>query len=828
MEAPLPQGGGTIAASSPGGPWRAGVAAICVLALGALLAAAVRSQETPGGEPGLQASIAEAPLAFEPNAARTDPEVEYLAHSVAGGSLYLTPREAVLSLPQGKDRSRTLSLGFPGADPRGLEELPGKANSFIGDDPSRWRSGIPTFGRVRYEGVHPGIDLDFYGNQSELEYDFLIAPGADPSRIAVELDGADSLRLTPGGDLAIEVGRSTVRQRAPVAYQEIGGERRRVRAAYELEGSTVGFRLGAYDRSRPLVIDPLVLGYSTYLGGGGAFDVGQGIAVDSAGAAYLTGSTDSTNFPTQDPRDGDLGGNDAFVTKLNPDSGGAVTLAYSTYLGGGASDLGFGIAVDATRSAYVTGVTDSTDFPTQLQYQTDQGGLDVFVAKLNPDSGGAVTLSYSSYLGGSGADSGNGVAIAVDSAGAAYVGGQTFSTDFPQVDAIAGQAADVDGNAFVAKLSPPAFPIGNLTPAYSTYLGGGDSDVASRNSIAVDSAGAAYLSGSTESTDFPEVDPIAGQTNKAGDDAFLAKLDPDSGGAATLAYSTYLGGDAGDFGFGVAVDSAGAPYVTGSTASTDFPQQDPIAGQTADADGNAYIARLNPDPGGTSAATLAYSTYLGGSASESGFGITVDAARAAYVTGVTFSTNFPTRDRFQGPQGGIDAYVTKLNPDSGGAATLAYSTYLGGGDGENANDIAVDSAGVPYVVGDTDSVNFPTKDAFQGNQANRDVYATRLIPPTPDTGGGADTDPPETTIDKGPKRKTKKRKAKFRFSSDEPGSAFFCKLDKKDLAPCDARERFKVKRKRHKLFVQAVDPAGNTDPTPAERKWKVKKKRKKK
>jgi hypothetical protein len=820
---------GTIALIRPGrGPRVAGAAAACMLVAAVVFAATLASPGTGGSRAGLEASIAEAPLAFEPNAGRTDGDVEYRAHSVAGGSLYLGSRQALLSLPQGKhDVSRTLRLGFAGADPGAeigaLQELPGKANSFIGDDPSRWLSGIPTYGRVRYDSIYPGIDLDFYGNQSELEYDFRLAPHADPSRIAVEMGGTDSLRLSSRGDLVIEVGKSTVRQQAPLAYQEIDGERRRVRSAYQLHGSTLGFRLGAYDRSRPLVIDPLVLGYSTYLGGGGS-DTAQAIAVDSAGAAYVTGDTASTDFPTQDPRDGDLGSDDAFVTKFNPDSGGPATLAYSTYLGGSAADRGYGIAVDAVGGAHVTGVTDSTNFPIQLQYQGDQGGLDLFVTRLSPDSGGVVTLSYSTYLGGGGADGGNGAGIAVDPAGADYVASGTFSTDYPQVDAIAGQAGDADGNPVVTKLTLPF--LANLTPQYSTYLGGTALDLARWNSIAVDSQGAAYVNGRTDSTDFPEVDPIAGETDDGQSDAFVAKINPDTGvGPATLAYSTYMSGSEGDFGFGIATDSAGAAYVTGFTSSTNFPTQNPLQGDRPSTD--AYVAKIDPDQGGTAPVTLAYSTYLGGAGSDTGIGVAVDSARAAYVAGSTDSADFPTREPFQGDQPGSDAFVTKLNPDQGGAASLAYSTYLGGGDGDFATDVAVDPNRVPYLSGQGFSTNFPTQDRFQGDQPDRDGFVSRLQLRPPDTGGGgADTDPPETAIDKGPKRKTKKRKAKFRFSSDEPGATFFCKLDKKDFAPCEASEKFKVKRRKHTLQVQAVDPTGNTDPTPAQRKWKVKKKRK--
>jgi hypothetical protein len=249
---------------------------------------------------------------------------------------------------------------------------------------------------------------------------------------------------------------------------------------------------------------------------------------------------------------------------------------------------------------------------------------------------------------------------------------------------------------------------------------------------------------------------------------------------------------------------------------------------------DAYVAKLNPDPGGTAPATIAYSTYLGGSQADSGIGIAVDSARAAYVTGNTSSPNFPTREAFQGHGGDNDAFVTKLSPDTGGAATLAYSTYLGGGAGDFGSDIAVDPARAAYVTGAASSTNFPTQDRLQGDQPDRDGFVARLVLRPPATGGGggggggaaADTDPPETTIDKAPKRKTRKRKAKFRFSSDEPGSSFMCKLDKRQFAPCEAQEQFKVKRRKHKLRVQAIDQAGNVDPSPALHRWKVKRKRK--
>jgi hypothetical protein len=357
--------------------------------------------------------------------------------------------------------------------------------------------------------------------------------------------------------------------------------------------------------------------------------------------------------------------------------------------------------------------------------------------------------------------------------------------------------------------------LGNLTPAYSTYLGGGGDDLARWGSVAVDDEGAAYVTGQTDSTNFPTQDQFQG--DQGGTDAFVTKLDPDSGvGPVTLAYSTYLGGGDDERGLGVAADSTGAAYVTGSTASTNFPTQDRFQGNQTGSD--AFVTSLDPDSGGP--VTLAYSTYLGGGSDDGGGGIAVDSSGSAYVTGNTGSTNFPTRDRFQGDQGDTDAFVASLEPDSGAAVALSYSTYLGGGDADTGNDIALDPAGNAYVTGST-AADFPSRDAFQADQPTYDAFVAMLVFDPP---AAPDTDPPETTITKGPKKKTKKRKAKFKFASDEAGSTFECKLDKKSFQLCDPVEKLKVKRRKHTIRVRATDDAGNTDPTPAKRKWKVKKK----
>jgi hypothetical protein len=787
----------------------------CLASLAAGLALWSGSAEIVAGadEASLGQQVAQTPLAFEPDAGRTDGGFDYIARSVAGGSLYLTAREAVLSLPAGGRDPEDLRLAFAGADPAAeavaLDGLPGKVNSFIGDDPSKWRSGIPTYGRVRYESIYPGIDVDYYGNQRDLEYDFRVAAGADPSQIAVEMSGASSLRLSQDGDLLLGVGKTTVRQRAPIAYQRIAGERRPVSASYALDGSTVGFRLGGYDRARPLVIDPVVLAYSTHLGGTDGGDTGHSIVLDAAGAAYVAGETGSTNFPTQRAYQPNLTTTDAFVTKFNPDNGGAVTLAYSTYLGGGGADLGLGVAVDPTGAAYVVGETTSTDFPTQDPFQTDQAAKDAFATKLNPDTGGAVTLAYSTYLGGSSSETARG--IAVDSAGAAYLTGDTGS-DFPLQDSFLANPPGFD--AFVTKLNPDSGAA--VTLAYSTYLGADDAD--GGYAIAVDSAGAAYVTGVAFGTGFPTQDPFQG--NQGGIDGFVTKFNPDPGGTVTLAYSTYLGGGSLDEGFGIAVDSSGAAYVTGETDSTDFPTQDPLQGDQGIRD--AFVTKVDPDSGG--AATLAYSTYLGGADGDVANAIAVDPSGAAYVTGVTGSADFPAQQSLQDYAGNGDAFATRLDPDAGGAVALGYSTFLGGATADVGRGVAADSTGKAYLTGYTDSANFPVQDQFQGPQGSTDAFVTSLEV-TPEA-TQPDTDPPETAITKGPKKKTKKKKVTFEFVSDEPGSSFQCKLDRGAFEPCASPDKVKAKKKgKHNFEVRAVDAAGNADASPASHSWKRKKKR---
>jgi hypothetical protein len=668
------------------------------------------------------------PLSFEANRGQAEGSVDFLARG-AGYTLFLKPAEATLVLSRGqagapsqgrvpeRDREvaplapgegdaasamsaappKVLRMSVVGADAsaaaEGGEELAGKVNYLVGDDPAGWRTQVSTFGRVRYREVYPGIDLIYYGNQRQLEYDFHVAPGADARAVSLRFDGADKMEVDAGGDLLLTLGESVVRQPKPFVYQEVAGARRAVEGGYALGADgRVGFSVGEYDASLPLVIDP-VLVYSTYLGGSGG-DQGLHIALDSSNNAYISGFTVSTNFPTANPvQAANASFQDAFVTKLNA-AGSA--LVYSTYLGGEGNEQARGLAVDSAGSAYVTGFTNSPNFPTANAFDASIGGNgdDAFVTKLNP-AGNA--LVYSTFLGGD--DSAEfGQAITVDSAGNAYVTGNTFSNDFPTVNPIQSAEGGGSTDAFLSKLNAA----GNAL-VYSTYLGGDGND--SGEGIKVDSAGNAYLGGDTASTNFPTASPI--QAAHAGDgDIFVAKVVP-AGNA--FVYSTYLGGSLRDACEDLAIDSAGNAYVTGDTESNNFPTAN--AFQSANGGTvllqDAFVTKIN-----AAGNALVFSTYLGGTGGEIGFGITVDSAGNVYVAGATGSnTTFPTANAIQCARaGGIDVFASKFN--AAGSA-LIYSTYLGGAQGDQGRGVAIDSAGNAYIAGFTSSTDFPTVNAFQ-------------------------------------------------------------------------------------------------------------------
>jgi Beta-propeller repeat len=664
-------------------------------------------------------SYGKLPLHFEANRGQTDKDVRFLSRG-PGYSLYLTANEAVLVLakPDAKGDARTthdrrtaptraqsvaLRTSLVGAARKpavtGVDELPGKANYFIGKDPAKWRTDVPTYAKVHYGNVYPGIDLVYYGNQRQLEYDFIVAPGADPKKIAFDFKGADKLEIDAQGELVLHTAGGDIRQHKPIVYQEIDGARRDIAGGYVRKGANrVGLQVATYDTTRPLIIDP-VLSYSTYLGGSD-FDSGRGIAVDADGNAFVTGCAPGA-FPTTSGAF-QRGGGGAFVTKLDP-TGSA--LVYSTALGSGGNDCAFAIAVDADGNAYVTGATFSTNFPTTVgAFQAAYGGFgDAFVTKLNP-TGSA--LVYSSYLGGNNADWGGG--IAVDGQGNAYVAGMTASGNFTTTAGAFQPISSGVGGAFVTKLDP----VGSVV--YSTYLGGNGNE--SAHGISVDVNGSAYVIGITDSLTFPTTPGAFQRTYGGGnEDVFVTKLDPTG---SALVYSSYLGGTRTEYGYGIAVDPAGNAYVTGQTSSADFPTtvgafQTTYGGTTL---GDAFVTKINP-----TGSALVYSTFLGGTGSDTGYGIAADADGNAYVTGATDSPAFPTTPgAFQPIHGGgyrngnagpTDGFFTKL--DSTGSV-LVYSTFLGGNGNDSGAAVAVDSGGNGYVTGVTDSINFPTTPgAFQ-------------------------------------------------------------------------------------------------------------------
>jgi len=693
-----------------------------------------------GGSAALEA-YGQVPLSFEANQGQAGPGINFVSHG-NGYGLMLSPGEAALSLRQGSAGGNLLLMSVVGANRLapavGVDELPAKSNYFIGNDPRRWQTNVPNYEKVAYANIYPSINLVYYGDQRQLEYDFQVNPGANPGVIRLAFQGTQKISLDAGGDLVLHATGGDVIEHAPVLYQQIGGVRRAVSGHYVLQADgQVGFAVGAYNVHRPLVIDP-VLSYSSYLGGLGVDSAGA-IAVDGSGDLYVVGTTSATNFPTLNALQGtNAGGNDAFVTELSPNGTGFV---FSTYLGGSGNESGNGIALDASGNIYLAGTTTSANFPTKNPLQAALGGgSDAFVTKLSP---GGASLVYSTYLGGSGNESTTAAgitgsafessqAIGVDSQGDAYVTGSTTSTNFPTVNAF--QSVNAGGNdGFVSELNAAGSAL-----VYSTYLGGSGDDFPA--AIAVDSNGNAYVAGATKSTNFPTVNAL--QATLGGtEDAFVAEL---RAGGAALVYSTYLGGSNTDYAYGLAVDAAGAAYVTGATRSADFPTVNAFQGTYTAHAQVVFVSKLSP--GGTS---LAYSTYLNSGIGD-GEAIAVDSAGDAFVTGHTTS-GFPLMNAVQainagGADGFIpygDAFVAELNPAGSG---LIFSTYLGGSGSDMGTAIAVDAVGNAYVAGWTESTNFPVQNAFQPSSGGgRDAFVARfsfgpsflITTPTTATAGGA-------------------------------------------------------------------------------------------
>jgi MYXO-CTERM domain-containing protein len=707
--------------------------------------AATVAATAPNGAPAAAASprAVRLPLRFEENRGQFDAGARFVARQ-GGVALYLGPDGSVMTLrkpapaptehspraralppPPPAAPAAVLSMRVHGARPDAAlvagRPLLTRSNYFIGNDPSRWRTGVPNFGEVRYRGVRPGVDLVYHGSDAgRLEYDFVVAPGASPD-VALDVEGARKLRVAADGWLEIDLGvGELLRQPPPTVYQEVDGKRRVVAGRYRVVGKArVGFTVAAYDRARTLVIDP-VLSYASYLGGSGDDQI-YGVVVDAAGAAYVSGYTGSANFPVSHPLYGSHSDIDGFVGKLTP-AGDA--LVWATYLGGGGTDAPWGRTVDASGAVYVAGMTASADFPlVHPIYSTLKGTYDAFVAKLSP-AGDA--LVYSTYLSGSDTDVAR--AVAVDASGAAYVGGYTYSDDYPVLNAYQAtkpRPTNIAENGFITKLTPAGDAL-----VYSTFFGGsGGEDLWF---IDVDAAGAAYVGGFTYSSNLPTAN--GAQKKPGGDwDAFVAKLMPSG---SELAYATYVGGSRADFTWGFTIDADGAAYISGNTSSTDFPVVHPLQDHL-NGPNDCFLTKVTP-----AGDAFAFSTYFGGGGYEEGDAIVADAS-GVYLAGASDSLDFPVANGVAPKMGnGFDVYVAKLVP-AGDA--LVYSTTVGGSGNDQAWGMGVDGTGSVIVAGETQSKDFPVLHPVQAAYGGG-LYDGLILKLSPDAAAPLSVKPTSATV----------------------------------------------------------------------------------
>ena len=702
---------------------RAGAAFAALALLAGLLAAVTNAAERSGRSPrasadGLagRATFAQIPASFEANVGQWDPAVRYAARA-SGHTLFLTTTGAVLA-----SNTSSIALIMRGAatplEPKPESRQPGVVNYLVGNDPSRWHVDVPTYAEVRYPSVYPGVDLVWRGTQAGLEYDFVVQPGADPTRIALTAEGASAVRVADGGDLVFRVGNNELRHQRPSLYQELGHSRRAVDGGYALNpDGSYGFRVGRYDRSKTLVIDPLV--FSTFLGGTAADDA-QAVAIDADGNVYVGGNTVSTDFPvTAGVFQGTKTGiNDVFVTKLNPSATG---LVYSTYIGGNQGANALGLGLDSARNVLLAGNTTSTNFPVTAGAisMTNAGGADGFVVRLNA-TGSA--LLYSTYLGGSANENVEDAAFTAD--GVVYVGGQTSSTNFPTTAGAFQTTAPAGSHAFIAKVDTVG---GSLS--YSTYLHGtGNDDI---RGVAVDASGFVVATGATTSSDFPTTagsfQPAKPSSQPAG---FVTKLN--AAGSAPI-FSTYMGASSQTSGEAAAVDASGNAYIAGASLAADFPTTAGAFRTTKpNASGSAgFVAKLN-----SAGSALTYSTWLNGTnGNDALHAIRVDATGRAVIALSANSTDYPLANPIQGTKAGsfYDAALSMLNASGSG---LSFSTYLGGANSDTMVDLAVDSGGNAYGVGSTLSTDFPsTAGVIQpthtvGDSQNTDAFVVKVQLPS--------------------------------------------------------------------------------------------------
>jgi hypothetical protein len=669
--------------------------------------------------------FARVPLSFEPNVGQAPESIRFLSRA-ASYDVFLLQAEALLEFPssQKSSASHSIRIKFASAnnhaDIEARELLTGHVNYFLGTDETKWKTNIPTYGQVRYRNLYPGIDLAFYGAARKLEYDFIIAPGADPNALRLSVEGADSISIGKNGDLLLQIGANEVRFRLPFVYQEIGGKKKQMEGTYFLEHaadrSLIGFKVGPYDRTQALIIDP-VLDYSTYLGGTGQ-DWASSIAVNNAGEAYVTGSTESFDFPTtarsvfptHAPCNPGTYCSDVFIAKFNAKGN---ALVYSTYLGGSNDEYGSAIAVDASGSAYVTGTTNSTDFPTTGgAVQRSCGGTcyynDGFVTKIDP-TGSA--LAYSTYIGGSDEDDGTGIDILN---GNAYVSGFSASTDFPTTAGAYQRQMQGQASSFVIQLNSNGTALN-----YATFIGEVDLYIAGPG-IAVDSSGNSYLAGVTLSSNFPVTQGAFHTPFVSGlvSNSYITKLNPSG---SNLIYSAVLGGVGA--GHKIAIDAKGNAYVSGSAGP--FYPLSPGALHSSCSNGT-LVAALSPDGSNLESSALVCSESLDYTT------VTRDIAGNILVFGDTTSSSMPTTvGAFQTSIANgccfADTFLARLTPDF---SALSYSSYFGGSGPEMADGAVSDSAGNMYLTGSTSSTDLPLRNAFQStNAGNGDAFVAKVTLP---------------------------------------------------------------------------------------------------
>jgi len=631
-------------------------------------------------------------------------------YAASGCSIGFAKSGYLIKLCREDDRTAVVRVNFENSNqvaPEGREKQPHYSNYFIEDEPSKWRTRVPTYRNVVYNELYDSIDLMFFITERGLKYDFVLSPGAEPEVIRYTYYGADDVSIDSRGGLHITTPSGELIEEAPFSYQMIDGKKVTVSSRYWTDGKMVGFKIGTYDPTTELIIDPLL--YSTFIGGSDS-DWGQSITLDSENNAYVTGTTGSSDFPTtpgcfDDSHNSD---EDVYVFKLNSDG---TELLYSTFVGGSSLDSGESIVLDSERNAYVTGMTESSDFPTTFGSfdPFHNGEEDVFVFKLNSDG---TALLYSTYVGGEDRD--NGFGIALDAEKNAYVTGETGSSDFPTTYSFhKGGLLDV----FVFKLSSDGSYL-----VYSTLVGGESLDYG--YDIVLDTETNAYVTGQTKSSDFPTTPGCLDDSYNGGfNDVFIFKLDSYG---LELVYSTFVGGDDYERGESIVLDSETNAYVTGVTNSTDFPTTSGCFDDSINEGWDVFVLKLN-----SAGSDLNYSTFVGGSGVDRGEGITLDSENNAYVTGRTSSFDFPTTSGcFDNSYGGwIDVFIVML--DSRGS-DLSYSTFIEDGSG---HDIVLDSENNPCVTGDTWSSDFPTTFGCFDDSYNGEweifVFALNMKPTRP-------------------------------------------------------------------------------------------------